>query len=50
MSAIHDFVLGSLVVEAMQAVPRGEQPPQEAVAARKKLVMLASSIFFSQLP
>ena len=41
MSGIHDFILGPRVAEAMQSVPRGQDPPAGAVAARKRLVMLA---------
>ncbi len=41
LSGIHDFVLGPRVTDLMQQVPRGEQPPESTVAARKRLIMLA---------
>ena len=41
MSGVHDFILGPRLAQAMQLVPRGEQPPASIVSARKRLVMLA---------
>jgi len=41
ISGIHDFILGPRLAEAMQQIPRGQQPPDSLVAARKRLVMLA---------
>lgn len=41
MSGVHDFILGPRLAQAMQLVPRGEQPPASIVSARKRLIMLA---------
>jgi len=41
LSGLHDFILGPRVTAIIADVPRGQQPPEEAIRARKRLVMIA---------
>jgi putative copper resistance protein D len=41
LSGLHDFILGPRVTAIIADVPRGQQPPEEAMRARKRLVMIA---------